>query len=85
MRMTDKQFKLLRCLQEANPDGTVLDLDQLIDNLEKNHGWETSKPSIQFSLRSLIREGLVEKCGTEKRRNRRRVLLRITDLGRQVV
>lgn len=85
MRMTTKQIKLIQCLIQANPDGTPLDMDQLIDNLEKDHHWETSKPSLQFSLRALIKEGVVEKIGMQKRRGRRRVLIQATDLGRRMM
>ncbi len=85
MRMTSKQVILLTCLADKNPDGTELDLDQLLDKLKDDHKWETTKPSLQFSIRTLVAEGVVEKAPREKRRNRQRAVLRITDLGLKVL
>jgi DNA-binding PadR family transcriptional regulator len=83
--MTTKQVVLLTCLADKNPDGSHLDLDQLLDKLKDDHKWETTKPSIQFSIRALVEEGVIEKAPREKRRNRQRAVLRITDLGLRVL
>lgn len=85
MRMTTKQIQLLTCLANKNPDGSNLDLDQLLDQLADNHNWETTKASLQFSIRTLINEGVVKKEAREKRRGRLRAVLSITPLGLSVL
>lgn len=85
MRMTSKQIILLTCLADKNPDGSFLDLDQLLDKLRDDYRWETTKASLQFSIRTLISEDCVRKLAREKRRNRQRAVLAITELGLQVL
>lgn len=85
MRMTNKQVKILGCLIDKNPDGTEMDLDQLLEKLRDGYQWDTSKASIQFSLRRLISYGLIVKQDREVRRNRKRAILAVTDLGRSVM
>lgn len=84
MRMTPKQNLILTVLCDKNRDGSEVDLDQLIEEL-RGRGWETTKPSLQFSLRRLIGYALVEKKDREVRRGRRRAVLAVTDLGRRVM
>jgi DNA-binding MarR family transcriptional regulator len=81
MHLTVKQIELLRVIAAANPDGTACDLDQVIERIN----YETTKASIQFSIRALIKHGLIEKTGKEKRRDRQRVLISITAAGRGYV
>jgi DNA-binding MarR family transcriptional regulator len=81
MHLTTKQIELLRVIATANPDGTACDLDQVIERIN----YETTKASIQFSIRALISHGLIEKSGAEKRRGRKRVLISITKEGRGYV
>jgi DNA-binding PadR family transcriptional regulator len=83
--MTQKQVVLMTCLADKNPDGSHLDLDQLLARLRDEFRWETSKPSIQFSIRNLVQEGVIEKLTREKRRNRQRAVLALTDLGMRVL
>lgn len=85
MRMTTKQVALLTCLADKNTDGSHLDLDQLLDRLRDVYKWETTKPSIQFSIRALIEEGVVQKEIREKRRGRQRAVLSLTPLGLAVL
>jgi len=85
MRMTTKQVALMSCLADKNPDNTYLDLDQLLEKLRGDYKWETTKPSLQFSIRSLVREGIIEKEAREKRRGRQRAVLKLTDLGMRVL
>ena len=85
MRMTTKQVVLMTCLADKNPDGSCLDLDQLLNKLRDEYKWETTKPSIQFSIRSLVTEGVIVKKAREKRRNRQRAVLALTDLGMKVL
>lgn len=79
--MTTKQTMLLKTLRKVNADGGFLDIDQVVETLP----YETTKQSLQFSLRILINHGLVEKKGTEKRRDRRRVLLGLTEKGYRMI
>lgn len=85
MRMTQKQITLMTCLADKNPDGSNLDLDQLLTKLRDDYDWDTTKPSIQFSIRTLIAEGVIQKMTREKRRGRQRAVLALTDLGMQVL
>lgn len=77
MRLTDKQIEVLRAIAEGNPDGTVADLDEVIERVR----YKPTKQAIQFSIRALVGHDLVEKLAPEKRRGRMRVLLKPTLLG----
>lgn len=77
MHLTTKQIELLSVIHAGNADGTVCDLDQVIEGIN----YETTKASIQFSIRALIKHGLIEKAGKEKRRGRQRVLIQTTATG----
>jgi DNA-binding MarR family transcriptional regulator len=81
MHLTTKQLELLRVIAAANEDGSACDLDEVIERIN----YETTKASIQFSIRALIKHGLIAKVGTEKRRGRQRVLIGITTAGRGFV
>lgn len=77
MHLTVKQIELMRVIGAGNPDGSPADLDQVLERLS----YETTKASLQFSIRALIKHGLIEKGAREKRRGRQRVLLLITPAG----
>lgn len=77
MRLTDKQLEVLRVIAEANTDGTLADLDEVIERVS----YKPTKQAIQFSIRALVGHELIEKQGAEKRRGRNRVLLAVTPLG----
>jgi len=79
MYLTNKQLELMRVVIAKNEDGSPTDLDQIIDRIN----YATTKQSIQFTVRSLVKHGLIEKVGVEKRRDRQRVLIVSTDLGCQ--
>lgn len=85
MRMTQKQIALMTCLAEKNTDGSYLDLDQLLTRLRDEWGWDTTKPSIQFSIRNMVSEGMIVKKPRENRRGRQRSVLALTDLGMRVL
>ncbi len=78
MNLTAKQKAILALVVHGNPDGTPIDLDQLIDRVP----YAPTKEAMQFSVRALINRGLIEKGGTELRRERSRRLILATDLGR---
>jgi DNA-binding PadR family transcriptional regulator len=72
-----KQLELMRVICAANEDGSATDLDQILERLR----YETSKESLQFSIRALVNHGLIEKKGIERRRGRQRVLIAATVIG----
>jgi hypothetical protein len=74
--LTDKQAEILKTVCRCNPDGTFLDLDQLLDRLT----YKPTKEALQFSLRFLINRGLIEKKPVELRRGaKRRVIAGTAD------
>jgi len=70
-RMSSKQYQILDVLIRGNPDGSWIDIDQLLERLP----YETTKPSIQHSIRILMRKGLMERKNIERRRGSDRRLL----------
>lgn len=80
MNITVKQISILRVIAAGNEDGSLTDLDQLLDRIS----YETTKASIQFSIRSLIKNGLIEKQ-FDRRRGRMHVSYRPTELCRRVL
>jgi DNA-binding MarR family transcriptional regulator len=83
--LTPKQIEILGIVVRGN--GTVgghlipCDLDQIIERLS----YTPTKEAIQFSIRNLIGKELIKKAGTEKRRDRRRVLISPTELGKRIL
>lgn len=80
MRLTNKQKLLLKAICKGSGDGSPPDLDQILDNLE----YETSKESLQFSIRKLIAKGLIEKRDLEHRRGQYRRVISLTKKGYEV-
>lgn len=72
--MTTKQLELMRVIAPA-----PIDMDQILETVR----YETTKSSLHFSLRALIKHGLIVKNGTEKRRGRMRRVISATELGKQ--
>lgn len=69
--LSPKAFEVVRVIMRGNPDGSWVDLDQLLERLS----YKPSKQSMQFTLRALIKRGLIEKKPEELRREAyRRVL-----------
>jgi DNA-binding MarR family transcriptional regulator len=83
--LTNKQVALLKVIVEGNGhvEGkfSPCDLDQIIERVS----YHPSKDSLQFSIRKLIEKGAITKSGFERRRDRRRVLIAPTKLGRQLM
>lgn len=69
MNLTVKQISILRVIAAGNEDGSRADLDQVLDRID----YETTKASIQFSIRSLIKGGMIVK-DSDKRRGRQHVV-----------
>ncbi|HCC0802517.1 TPA: hypothetical protein M3108_003908 [Escherichia coli] len=80
MSLTDKQKDIIKTLNLGYERGHLLDLDELLEVLP----YKTTKQSIQFSIRALIKKGLVEKGHTRQRSDNRyhRRTLGLTTLGR---
>ena len=78
MHLTPNQTEVLLVVVAGNEDGTVTDLDEIIERVS----YKPTKAAIQFTIRSLIGHNLIEKVGAEKRRGRKRVLIGATELGR---
>lgn len=79
--LSTKQIQILVEVQKGSVndlgEAAPIDLDQLLERLP----YKTTKESMQFSIRALIRRGMLEKAGNESRRGRSRVLYRLTDYG----
>ena len=80
MILTMRMFLLIEVIKKRNPDGSLVDLDQLIERA----GYEVTKQAIQHTLGFMIEKGVIEKAGRECRRGRSRVVYRITKLGYQM-
>lgn len=78
--LSEKQKTILKVIQKGI-DGDFVDLDQLLELVD----YETTKQSMQFSIRALVNRRLIEKLPTETRRGRARVRYRITRDGRAVL
>lgn len=81
MHLTQKQLQLLTVIAKGNGPGEPMDLDQILDACP----YETTKQSIQFSIRSLIGKELIVKLGLHKRRGRQRQVIDATKAGRDIV
>lgn len=80
--ITDKQYKIMVVICEGNKDSngkvvSPVDIDELLERV----AYTTTKASMQFSIRALIRRGLIIK-GQEHRRGRLRTTLLPTPDGR---
>lgn len=69
-KLTDKQRSVLDVIKKGNSDGTNVDIDQILERIE----YTTTKESLQFSLRFLIKRGLIMKVGLQLRRGKNRVI-----------
>lgn len=81
MELTQKQKHIMTTLIKANADGSFLDIDQLVENLP----YKTTKQSMHFSIRALVKKRLISKYGMEKRRGRSRLVINPTTLGFSVM
>jgi predicted transcriptional regulator len=65
---------------EGAPEDQHADLDQVLERISR----ETTKSSLQFTIRALIANGMIEKLPQVHRRGRMRAVFRATDLGKMV-
>ncbi len=80
MLLTMRMFLIIEEVKKRNADGSLLDLDQLIERVD----YDVTKQAIQHTLRYMVEKGVVEKAGRESRRGRSRVLYKVTELGYQM-
>lgn len=79
--LTDKQYRILTVIVTGNGrddagDVDPVDMTELLDRLS----YRTSKDSMQFSIRALVKHGLVEKAYL-KRRGATRAVFKPTHLA----
>lgn len=84
--MTHKQIQIMTIVIAGNgvdADGKFVpaDIDQLLERLP----YKTTKDSMHFSLRALMRRGMIEKGEVEARRGRKRRPIVPTDLGKSAL
>lgn len=77
MNLTQKQRALLEVIARGNKDGSKVDMRQLTDLLP----YKPSLESLHFSIRALVKHGLIEKMPLEKREGRLKRPLQVTPLG----
>lgn len=77
MRLTPNQIEVLSVVADGNEDGSPTDLDEILERVS----YKPTKQAIQFTIRSLVKYELIEKVGSENRRDRKRVLIGATALG----
>lgn len=75
VNLTGKQIALLKIIIEGNRDKdgnfSPVDLDQIIERVF----YHPTKFSLQFSIRKLIKKGMIYKGDLEQRRDRKRVVI----------
>jgi DNA-binding MarR family transcriptional regulator len=81
MHLTTKQITLLTAIVNGNGPNDPLDLDQLLDKID----YETTKQSLQFSIRALINRNMIVKDGPQRRRGRMRQVISPTPQGRDII
>ncbi|EMX8597334.1 TPA: hypothetical protein KAK54_004268 [Escherichia coli] len=80
MTLTDKQKDIIKTINLGHERGHLLDLDELLEVLP----YKTTKQSMQFSIRALVKKRLVEKgmCRQRGDSGYHRRTLGLTTLGR---
>ena len=81
MLLTFRMLLILDVIYRRNSDGSLVDLDQLIERVS----YDVTKQAIQHSLRAMLEKGVIEKAGREKRRDRSRMTYRVTKLGHDLI
>lgn len=76
-RLTPHMRDILKIVVKGNADGSFTDLDQILDRIVMNR----TKQSIQFTIRTLVKKGLIAKSGRQTRRGRSRVIIVATEMG----
>lgn len=69
-KISEKQLNTLILIIKCNADGSLLDINQLMDRLPHS----PTKEALQFTIRQLIEMGLIEKRDPETRRGSKRIV-----------
>ena len=78
--LTTKQTQIMDSILRGNPDGSWMDFDELIAALP----YKTTKDSMHFSIRALVKHGLIDKKPLEFRRGQERRVLAPTGRAYEV-
>ena len=81
--MTNKQIQVMKVILKGNTEDGVwspVDLDQLLERIP----YETTKASMQFTIRYLVAKGCITK-GQEKRRSYNRAIYLPTEQGKSMI
>lgn len=85
MDLTDKQKIILKTVWLGHERGRFIDMDELLELIT----YKTTKQSMQFSIRALIKRGLLEKTAVLRPRKREKQYQRrcysLTPLGSATV
>lgn len=80
--LTTKQIWILQTIRKHwERHHEDIDIDQLLESLP----YETTKASVQFSIRALIKKGMILKCECEVRRCRKRRVIKITPFAKTML
>ncbi len=84
-KLTTHQLDVLAVIVAGNPfpdpDQALVDLDEVLERCSRI----TTKPAMQFTIRSLGVNGMIEKMGQQQRRGRKRVVYKPTAMGLAVM
>ena len=82
--MTTKQVQVMKVILKGNTDAagawTAVDLDELLERIP----YSTSKASMQFTIRYLVKKGCIEK-GQDHRRSYNRAIYTPTEQGKSMM
>jgi len=80
--LTTKQIQILQTIRKHwENHHEDIDIDQLLEELP----YQTTKASMQFSIRALINKGMILKLHRETRRGRSRRVIKITPFARDML
>lgn len=79
-KLTVHQLDTLCVIVKGNPDGSLVDIYQILDRVER----DVVLQSMQTTLRALIIYGIVEKAPRQVRAGRSLMVYRATTLGEQL-
>jgi len=81
MKLTEKQIEIISLIKRGNTDGTLLDIDQILERLS----YMPTKQALQFSLRYIIKRGYIQKHpDLQLRRNKKRVCYYATTISNPI-
>ncbi len=79
--ISKKQIEVLKLIIRANPDGSLIDIDQLLERLS----YKPTKQALQFTIRQLVGRKYIEKREPVVRRGSLRIVYTPTMSGMAVI